>query len=66
MADRRKPSKLTVLLDDELADRLDRYCHDRGFKKSTLAARLIRQYLEMEGYGGDRARGNPFAGPRTR
>lgn len=42
--------KLTVLLSESESQRLDRYCRDRGYKKSTLAARLIRQYLDVEGY----------------
>jgi hypothetical protein len=60
---RKKPTKITVLLSDEEFDRFDRYCQERGFKKSTLIARLIRQYLELEGYGlGREAFGRP---PRT-
>jgi hypothetical protein len=49
----KKPAqnKVTVLLSDDEFDRLDTYCHERGFKKSTLIARLIRQYLDLEGYG---------------
>lgn len=43
--------KISVLLSDQEYERLDAYCHDRGYKKSTLVARLIRQYLDMEGYG---------------
>jgi len=42
--------KLTVLLTEYESRRLDRYCRDEGFKKSTLVARLIRQYLDTEGY----------------
>ena len=45
------PNKITVLLSDAEFDRFDRYCRDRGFKKSTLIARLIRQFLDLEGYG---------------
>ncbi len=44
-------TKISVLLSDHEYERLDTYCHDRGYKKSTLIARLIRQYLDMEGYG---------------
>jgi predicted DNA-binding protein len=44
-------TKISVLLSDAEYERLDAYCHDRGYKKSTLVARLIRQYLDMEGYG---------------
>ena len=45
-------TKISVLLSDLEHQRLDAYCRDRGYKKSTLVARLIRQYLDMEGYGG--------------
>ena len=66
---KKTPLKVTVLLSDEEFDRLDNYCRDRGFKKSTLIARLVRQYLDMEGYGvpRDPAR-NPFGrgGPGQR
>jgi hypothetical protein len=41
-------SKVTVLLDEAEFDRLDSYCTDRGFKKSTLIARLIREHLARE------------------
>ncbi|HEV2293394.1 MAG TPA: hypothetical protein VGR35_06030, partial [Tepidisphaeraceae bacterium] len=40
-----------MLLPEHEYERLDAYCRDRGHKKSTLVARLIRQYLDMEGYG---------------
>ncbi|HEY8668748.1 MAG TPA: hypothetical protein VIL86_19025, partial [Tepidisphaeraceae bacterium] len=39
-----------VGLTDEEFDRLDAYCRERGYKKSTLLARLIRQYLDLEGF----------------
>lgn len=58
---KKTPLKVTVLLSDEEFDRLDNYCRDRGFKKSTLIARLVRQYLDMEGYGVPRdPTRNPF------
>jgi hypothetical protein len=62
------PTKVTVLLSNEEFERLDNYCRDRGFKKSTLIARLIRQYLDMEGYGVSRDPSrNPFTrGPGSR
>jgi hypothetical protein len=41
-------SKVTVLLDEAEFDRLDSYCTDQGFKKSTLIARLIREHLDRE------------------
>jgi metal-responsive CopG/Arc/MetJ family transcriptional regulator len=53
--------KVTVLLSDAEFERLDNFCRDRGFKKSTLIARLVRQYLDMEGYGAQRdPNRNPF------
>jgi hypothetical protein len=62
---KKPPSKISVLLSDVEYERLDAYCRDRGYKKSTLVARLIRQYLDMEGYGA----GSGFApggrGPRS-
>jgi len=56
---KKTPNKITVLLNEEEFDRFDAYCRERGYKKSTLIARLIRQYLEMEGYGVQRP--NVFA-----
>lgn len=67
MATKKTPAKVTVLLSDDEFERLDTYCRDRGFKKSTLIARLIRQYLDMEGYGVLRDTRNPFGrGPGQR
>jgi hypothetical protein len=45
------PAKVTVLLTEDEFRRFDQYCRDRGYKKSTLIARLIRQFLDLEGYG---------------
>lgn len=42
--------KVSVLLDASEADRFDAYCKSRGFKKSTLVARLIREHLDREGF----------------
>ncbi|CAN5661906.1 hypothetical protein BH09PLA1_BH09PLA1_36360 [soil metagenome] len=50
-ANRKRPAKITVLLNDEEFARFDAYCRERAYKKSTLIARLIRQFLELEGYG---------------
>lgn len=33
----------------------ERYCEDRGHKKSTLIARLVRDHLEREGYRADQS-----------
>ncbi len=41
-------SKITVLLADSDFARFDAYCEKRGFKKSTLISRLIREHLESE------------------
>jgi hypothetical protein len=40
--------KISVLLEEALADRFERYCRGHGYKKSTLIARLIREHLEIE------------------
>ncbi len=51
---RRNPKqrkKITVLLDPGEAERFERYCVERGFKKSTLIARLVREHLDSQGFG---------------
>lgn len=45
-----KTVRLQVLLDADDAERLERFCEEYGFKKSTLVARLIREYLDREAY----------------
>ena len=40
--------KVSVLLDEVEYGRFEAYCKRQGFKKSTLAARLIRDHLERE------------------
>lgn len=40
--------KVSVLLKEGDYDRFEGYCRRQGFKKSTLAARLIRDHLERE------------------
>jgi hypothetical protein len=45
-----KVPKITVIVDDVEFERLDSYCRERGFKKSSLIARLIREYLDREGF----------------
>ena len=44
----KKRNKVTVLLDAEEFERFQRYCDGRGFKKSTLIVRLIREHLDAE------------------
>ena len=48
----RKRVKISVLLDSEEFDRFDAYCQERGFKKSTLIARLIRDHLDESAFDG--------------
>lgn len=42
------PVKISVLLNPDEAARFDAYCEERGYKKSTLIARLIREHLDRE------------------
>jgi hypothetical protein len=42
------PVRVQVLMSREEAERFGAYCHERGFKKSTLIARLIREHLAEE------------------
>jgi hypothetical protein len=42
------PAKVTVLLPQNEFARLDRYCREHAFKKSTLIAKLIREHLDRE------------------
>jgi hypothetical protein len=42
--------RIQVLIGREDARRFEAYCRDRGFKKSTLIARLIRDHLDRERY----------------
>ncbi|MFN3352846.1 MAG: hypothetical protein ACK4Z5_04485 [Brevundimonas sp.] len=42
--------RVQVLMQPEEAVRFGRFCADRGHKKSTLIARLIREHLQREGY----------------
>lgn len=44
--------RVQVLMRPGDAAAFERYCENLGFKKSTLIARLIREHLEREGYGG--------------
>lgn len=53
-----KRNKITVLLDTDQSERFEAYCQDRGYKKSTLVARLIREHLDSEGFG-EQAKGKP-------
>lgn len=35
-------------MDEDEAARFEEYCRERGFKKSTLIARLVREHLDRE------------------
>jgi hypothetical protein len=40
--------RIQVLMPRNEADRFEEYCRERGFKKSTLMVRLVRDHLEQE------------------
>ncbi|MBX3483087.1 hypothetical protein [Phenylobacterium sp.] len=42
--------RVQVLLRPGEAERFERFCHERGHKKSTLIARLIREHLDREDF----------------
>lgn len=42
--------RITVLLDAGLASDFEAFCGEYSHKKSTLAERLIREFLKREGY----------------
>jgi len=41
-------ARVQVLLPLDDADRFNAYCSKHGYKKSTLIARLVRDYLDRE------------------
>jgi hypothetical protein len=43
-------NKISVVLAEPDFLRFDAYCSEKGFKKSTLIARLIREHLDHEGF----------------
>lgn len=44
------PVRIQVLIPKAEADRFEAYCREKGYKKSPLIARLVREYLDSEGY----------------
>jgi hypothetical protein len=46
----RGQQKVSVLLPDGDAYRFESYCEEFGYKKSTLIARLVRDFLNRENY----------------
>lgn len=43
-------NKISVVLSPEEFQRFESYCTEKGFKKSTLIVRLIRDHLDREGH----------------
>ena len=41
-------ARVNVLFSIDEAERFNTYCSRHGFKKSTLIARLVREYLDRE------------------
>ena len=48
------PVRIQVLMPKAEAERFDAYCHEKGYKKSPLIARLVREYLDSEGFNPQR------------
>ena len=46
----RNTVRFQVLMPREEAGSFEAYCRERGFKKSTLIARLIREHLSHENF----------------
>lgn len=44
------PTKISVLVPDDEARRFEAFCSERGYKKSTLIVRLIKDHLDREQY----------------
>ena len=43
-------AKISVVLQPGEFDRFDAFCRAQGYKKSTLIVRLIRDYMDREGF----------------
>lgn len=46
--------RVQVLMPRPEADRFDTYCREKGYKKSPLIARLVREYLAKETFNPQR------------
>lgn len=46
--------RVQVLMPRDEADRFTAYCREKGFKKSTLIARLVREHMDRESYRAQR------------
>ena len=42
--------RVQVLMARSEADRFDAYCREKGYKKSPLIARLVREHLDREAF----------------
>ena len=42
--------RLQVLIPKAEADRFAAYCQEKGYKKSPLIVRLVREHLDREGF----------------
>lgn len=47
-------ARVQVLIPREEADRFAAYCREKGFKKSPLIARLVREHLDREAFNPQR------------
>ena len=56
-------ARVHVLIPDDEAERFDAYCKVKGFKKSTLIVRLIREHLDREQF---QAQADMFKRPQRR
>lgn len=43
-------ARIQVLMPVREAERFEAYCQEKGHKKSTLIARLVREHLAREGF----------------
>ena len=43
-----RTARVQVLIPEGESERFDAYCREKGFKKSTLIVRLIREHLDRE------------------
>jgi hypothetical protein len=63
-------TRVAVLLTEADNERFEAFCRERGHKKSTLIARLIRDHLDSEGYASQpelfRSGGKAMAAADTR
>ena len=42
--------RIQVLMPKAEAERFNAYCREKGYKKSPLIARLVREYLDREAF----------------